>query len=1385
MNYTLFHDRENDLSIANYTVQLFTVPTIAEFLVTHTRMISSIFHLLKGFFLGDSIPEDFKPQADLLGSYKSASTITNSIFPRMTCESDIVRNRKYWHLFQDVRYVLSNEVVKKKLFRKYPEHLKDFLDLLVIFQGMQPQQRSIQVHVEYETDHWVHALNLAIQLSLMIRQVGDCFSVSDDDYNKDFLDLVAAIKKTVVSLSTWCLIDHVKETLVFKNQTKCLSSHFDHPYGFSMVQFGDQKYQLPEFKVSLQRVSLYDPLHCLLAELLSKLPKVLENMPDQTSASHMWNSVFSEDIIGRFQIEKDLLSYSPHLESIKNDNVVALLFDYPIRIIVMLSQIRAGIWVRNGYMMRNQAQHFREVMLREWYDSNLLIIQTGASVLSPSLFLVSLVERFELSTWLDFGKPVKIDLAQLASINEDMLQVLIYILSERSKILGLPHAHDLRREIIHHLGSSKGLQYSELKKRIPERLLESSGDLEQLDEILDKVSNFKFPENFSDQGVYVLQDEYYAQLDPWFWHLSRSERDFLDAALKRRADEAIKRGITEFNLPALMPLSSSCCHMNILSLFNDSAFCQIIFFSIWHSTKRMDDSGEEATPGDHVLNASIHLILLGISESKNPDVKISLDSFYRNLSSNQYKIKISDAVRLTTCLELICSLVDRANEDDIREHARALRFIISQIELYGVDSALRTISGWRDKSRWSFGHKIEDETDLTKESDALTEKERKKIAAKKRQQQILAQFESAQKSFMANYGEELNYNDDDSVMEISTENFSTPPEQRPDQCIMSFPSGPCIVCQEDASTVDGRVYGALGLIQASYLEKKFQFSEKDEFFMSAHTSETFSKFNLPQKTSMGVYSSSCGHLMHNSCFNTYIQSIESRHTTQPTRNHPEDGNHREFLCPLCKTFGNALFPITNSSYLQFANWFGSEQISEGYFKNYREKHSKPLDQWWQLRGQIFQDIVDCKLLITPSVISKEEKDYQIDQNSGTSNFRNYISRVVNLGCPSVRYSEEVERAFDENWIPAVEYACDTLELSLLGIEPNYILSYTISCIEIAIRGMTSDTANTGGIKIPIINCLNSQTASFLPVFVSTMQSYTRICLQETDFCSAINHESVHLFTCLFSGILNDIHTVSIPAILYRDSFQVLVHIVQVMDLISEKSISDLFSWIRICWMLEITKMFSSFVLNGSSKTDLSSFFLENTVMADIYSSLNISLCDALSETQLEKLVALCETTGLIFLRRTTLLCFSFFGMVPPTGKHGLGFDLDTQDPTMSSESSELTDLLVYLSLPSVKQLLLTKTNESSIERALIKSWIHNSRDELLWTYFPAPIAFKLVDLPQTYDDLFEICRNFVCPNCNQKPHDPAICLICGEIVCSQSYCCLKDGFGECNQHAKK
>jgi len=61
--------------------------------------------------------------------------------------------------------------------------------------------------------------------------------------------------------------------------------------------------------------------------------------------------------------------------------------------------------------------------------------------------------------------------------------------------------------------------------------------------------------------------------------------------------------------------------------------------------------------------------------------------------------------------------------------------------------------------------------------------------------------------------------------------------------------------------------------------------------------------------------------------------------------------------------------------------------------------------------------------------------------------------------------------------------------------------------------------------------------------------------------------------------------------------------------------------------------------------------------------------------------------------------------------------------------------------------------------------------------------FKLYDLPEEYITLTEL--NTRCERCDTEPSSPALCLLCGKILCAASPCCgSEDGVGECSQHTK-
>ncbi|GLV35573.1 Ubr1 ubiquitin ligase [Carabus blaptoides fortunei] len=72
-----------------------------------------------------------------------------------------------------------------------------------------------------------------------------------------------------------------------------------------------------------------------------------------------------------------------------------------------------------------------------------------------------------------------------------------------------------------------------------------------------------------------------------------------------------------------------------------------------------------------------------------------------------------------------------------------------------------------------------------------------------------------------------------------------------------------------------------------------------------------------------------------------------------------------------------------------------------------------------------------------------------------------------------------------------------------------------------------------------------------------------------------------------------------------------------------------------------------------------------------------------------------------------------------------------------------------------------------------------------------PLAVnRLVELPNDYSELINAVSLFTCPNSDREDsRNPTMCLVCGEMLCSQSYCCQielnKSMVGACTYHAHR
>ncbi|XP_024916707.1 E3 ubiquitin-protein ligase UBR2-like, partial [Cynoglossus semilaevis] len=109
-------------------------------------------------------------------------------------------------------------------------------------------------------------------------------------------------------------------------------------------------------------------------------------------------------------------------------------------------------------------------------------------------------------------------------------------------------------------------------------------------------------------------------------------------------------------------------------------------------------------------------------------------------------------------------------------------------------------------------------------------------------------------------------------------------------------------------------------------------------------------------------------------------------------------------------------------------------------------------------------------------------------------------------------------------------------------------------------------------------------------------------------------------------------------------------------------------------------------------------------------------------------------------------------------------------------------LCSYLSLPS--NLLQVYSSQRVVMEPLVHRWCCHPgvRQTLLGggviVRFPRE-SNRLIELPEDYSVLINQASSFTCPRSGgDKSRAPTLCLVCGAILCSQSYCCQTEVDGE-------
>ncbi|ETN39410.1 uncharacterized protein HMPREF1541_05633 [Cyphellophora europaea CBS 101466] len=1417
----LIADREPDHSIVNLSLQILTTPSICQERIEKGNFLTSVMAILYTFLTNRQV--GYPEEVD--------STATLSFDP------GAVANRRLFHFFSDLRYFLASEHVQNKI-RSDVRYLSQYLDLMKLLQGICPNVRAVGEHVEYETDTWISASVLTRESNKLCRVFAETYQNSLVKPGSEDSELCDAISLTA--------------GLTLMNAVGLERRRFEQSEIKTLVRFHQTSHRVVKFSVAQGALSFHHPLHYTLSWLLE--------IGKDSAASIRALKASAQNIatkIAEAPIAQQDIAIKSSITSA--EDALLAMFDYPLRVCAWLAQMKANMWVRNGMSLRHQMGQYKSVPYRDVaHQRDMFLLQTALVACDPARVLASMVDRFGLTDWMSgkYAPVADCDDVQMVDLAEDLIYLLINLLSDRDTLTSVTGSPDsslntVRKEIAHSL-CFKPLSYSDLTARLTERVQ----DHEKLQEILESMTKYRPPEGLHDTGLFELREEYLQELDPYNSHFSKNQRDEAENIYKKWLGKKLKKDPEDVVLePKLHKITSEgyqelpgVCQTN---LFGEIIFRSLMFVADGYTTR----TGVSATRAESFLQIVLQLALIATLEDKSSEDTLGSErsSFVYNSGLSSYPDEYDVPSTVVKVMHRIWGMDEYSA---CRSKIRHILRLFNQKRPGAFSVATQGL----DFPSGRF--------DTASPANFENELEEKKKASAERKARVMASFQQQQQSFMDQQGR---FDWDDEELDSPDAELPSSTESR----TWKFPSGLCIQCREDTS--DGRLYGTFAMITDGHLLRETDLGESDfvrevlatpkdldrnlnrdgPFGVAGNNQQMVSQMDSAgnevkvgrqgiskgwpkDATAKGPLTSSCGHIMHFSCFENYYQSVLRRHAQQVARQHPERVTAQEFVCPLCKALANAFLPIvwksTEQSYpatletkLTYSQFMGEELPSLEHFANVNDEGFTR--RATEVHKQNLSSFANSAL---ESAIERSRVGDADSPLMAGSSERPELAPISELASVYLRLKGPLNilsRVTQPGIFPAKFHD---------GEQPNSFhlllssLANTISATEIAHRGREAEFGTT------LLSGVPQQTLSHLQILASTVRSYAATChvlirgaidehfqqvylslFQKLFAHPQLGQDSTHLDTIFLDNFSHPLLLVD-PFSYLVDASLVLCPLLQIDQRhMLQLALTAEILRVVIAYahdfdgLLAIVKETSDEAFADRDETELGTYkqcltWIEVQLLSASHPSGPETerfqkFKDSVDANGLTALARVVEKYALTFLRKAAI----FFHVA-------LGVDFPT---TAGSEASlpELSRLQHFLQLPSITDILgeLTEFAPSGGVKKLVSCWLadlstyrqnERQQSELSPRYafdvrgqsltmsrqssfgirvlHPAPL--ELIGLPKYYDVLLEISSRKRCPNTGKELVDPALCLFCGDIFCSQSVCCqTKDGRGGCNAHVEK
>jgi len=790
-------DHEHSFSVTSLSVQLFTVPTLAHYLVAQQDVLAV---LLRTFM------SECERKRNAKGKLEFEKNLGLPAFRRAN------------YVLIDLKYLLSIPPTEydDNTRRGFLHGFSMLLDILSWMQDMDCHTRQVNQHIEFEAD-WENGFNLHIKLAPVI-----------------------------ALLLNWCSNDKVIFVKAYRMLLKKLQEVIKaEEFKTHTVELKDSSAECVQFSVASLPVSLHLPLCRLLAGMSLYLDK--------------FGLRYSGD---DFKLmEEDMPSLS-------------LVLEMPLRTSVMVSQVHAGMWRRNGYSLQHQIYFYHNARCRgEMYDRDIQAMQFCAANMNHNSFLVQLMDKFGLVHWAntEFQVAEEESIRHLTALVEEFFGLLVTIVGERfTPGVGDITVEDMVRKEIIQLLCVEPMSHSALNKALPEDVNHETG----LEKVIDQVAVFKKPVGTSSKGVYELKEEFYNEYDVFFYHFTREDQSKSEEAQRARLKSANSPQVCP--PPSLPALSSN--FLGLTSLLQADMMLHLLKLVL----QRADDLKSRCF-SECQVHKVLYLIGMALGEEERLQKVDPNTSFVFT--------KKSIEIGLLEAMETL------SGSHRIESHRELLAWTIRRF---------RAISGVEEKM---------EVVDDTEEEDEEAKKKRAKAAAERRKR-IMTQMANQQKTFMTENSRLFDETpsglrdrlistcdwEDDTSLDSSFPVCLGPNRSQPYPTETSFT---CILCQEEEQlAADNNT-----LVMASYVQKSTVLSRNREETQPPPSPSTFPF--LPSSLSSAPHTSSCGHVMHASCWQKYFDDVSESERRRYRTRHPTsfDIEKSEFLCPLCRSLSNSVIPL--------------------------------------------------------------------------------------------------------------------------------------------------------------------------------------------------------------------------------------------------------------------------------------------------------------------------------------------------------------------------------------------------------------------------------------------------------------------------------------------